>query len=606
MPSARLLYFLVLEQSKKRSNAPAILSPGRKGLSYHQLTRQIYSTALKLTRLGIRPQERVAVVLPNGAEMATAFLAISSVCTCAPLNPAYTVAEYKLSLEDLHVKALVMLPDCDQPAHKAAASLAIPIINLEPDPEFAGVFSLSSSLSSDASISEPVLAAVEDVALVLQTSGTTSRPKIVPLTHQNIFHSVNNIVETYALTPADRCLNMMPLFHIHGLIAALSASLASGASVVCTPGFLQERVMNWLYELSPSWYTAVPTMHQSILEQVRSQPEIPRQVHLRFIRSCSSALAPQVAMELEAVFKAPVLEAYGMTEATHQIASNPLLPHPHKFGSVGLPTGTTQVSILDEKGKALSANAVGEICIRGENVMGGYENNPMANAANFTEGWLRTGDRGYQDDEGYLFIQGRIKELINRGGEKISPREIDEVLLRHPAVKQAVAFAVPHPSLGEDVGAAIVLRAGQTVSAPELRQFAAVSLADFKVPRQIVFVDEIPKGATGKIQRIGLAGKLKTALDANPTRETAGPSAACSPLESELLSIWRQALEKPLIGIQDDFLALGGDSIQAARILSQVNERFGTGLQVGDIFNASTVARMAELVQANKGRNVND
>ena len=252
------------------------------------------------------------------------------------------------------------------------------------------------------------------------------------------------------------------------------------------------------------------------------QPEIARQIHLRFIRSCSSALAPQVAQGLETAFGAPVLEAYGMTEATHQIASNPLPPRPHKFGSVGLATGTTRVSILDEQGNALPAGTVGEICIRGENVMGGYENNPAANATNFTDGRLRTGDRGYLDKDGYLFIQGRIKELINRGGEKISPREIDEVLLRHPAVKQAVAFAVPHPSLGEDVGAAIILRDGQTVSVQELRQYAAASLADFKVPRQIVFVKEIPKGATGKIQRIGLAEKLKAELEDSQARMAAG------------------------------------------------------------------------------------
>jgi len=596
----RLLHQMISSENNQHPQALAILSPGKEALSYRELARHLTYTALQMTRLGIRPGDRLAVVLPNGPEMATAFLAISSVCTCAPLNPAYRVDEFKTSLEELQIKALVTCPGNETAARLAAVRLGIPVINLTADGEMAGIFSLACDLPKDESLSEPVLAGVEDVALVLQTSGTTSRPKTVPLTHRNIFHSVNNIVEAYSLSPADRCLNMMPLFHIHGLIAALSASLACGASVVCAPGFLSDQVPGWLTGLEPTWYTAVPTMHQALLEQVARHPETSRQVKLRFIRSSSSALAPQVAKELERVFGVPVLEAYGMTEATHQIASNPLPPRPHKFGAVGLATGTNRVAILDEHGKELPANMVGEICIRGGNVMGGYENNPAANAANFTDGWLRTGDRGGLDEQGYLFIQGRLKELINRGGEKISPREIDEVLLRHPAVKQAVAFAVPHPSLGEDVGAAIVLRDERVASVQELRQFAAASLADFKVPRQIVFVKEIPKGPTGKIQRIGLAEKLKAELEQAQLQMAAGTSGPRNPLEAELLSIWQRVLEKQPIGIQDDFLALGGESIQAARILLQVNERFGTDLQIGDIFTASNVTRMAELIQGKK------
>jgi acyl-CoA synthetase (AMP-forming)/AMP-acid ligase II/acyl carrier protein len=291
-----------------------------------------------------------------------------------------------------------------------------------------------------------------------------------------------------------------------------------------------------------------------------------------------------------------------MTEAAHQIASNPLPPRPRKFGSVGPATGTVQISILDEAGTTLPANSSGEICIRGGNVMGGYENNPAANLSGFCEGWLRTGDLGFLDEDGYLFIQGRLKEIINRGGEKISPREIDEVLLRHPAVKQAVAFAVPHPSLGEDVAAAVVLRDGQTVSVQELRQSAAASLASFKVPRQIVFVQEIPKGATGKIQRVGLAEKLKPELEAFIMREAAGTTAPRTPLEAELLAIWQQVLENKQIGVLDDFLALGGNSIQAARILAQVNEHFGIDLQLIDLFTTSTVAALADLVTETTGK----
>jgi oxalate---CoA ligase len=600
MTSPDLLYRLILDQSKKSPEAPAIQAVGGKAISYRQLSDHLHSTALQLTRMGIQSGDRLAVVLPNGPEMATAFLAISTVCTCAPLNPAYTVGEYNFSMADLHAKALVAFPGGDHPACMAAAALGIPILYLRPDPQSPGIFEISGGLPLDNSITEPTLSGLDDVALVLHTSGTTSRPKIVPLTHRNIFHSVKNIAETYALTSADRCLNVMPLFHIHGLMGALSASLVAGASIMCAPGYLPDQVLGWLSELAPTWYTAVPTIHQSILEQVCLQPEIARQVHLRFIRSCSSSLAPQLAQELETAFGTPVLEAYGMTEATHQMASNPLPPSPRKFGSVGFATGTTQISIMNENGETLPPKIVGEICIRGENVMSGYENNPAANSASYTDGWLRTGDRGFLDEDGFLFIQGRIKEIINRGGEKISPREIDEVLLRHPAVQQAVVFAIPHPLLGEDVGAAIVLREARSVSVQELRAYVAVNLAEYKVPRQIVFVQAIPKGPTGKVQRIGLAERLKSELEDFRTREAAGTSASRTPVESEILSIWQTVLSVDQIGVQDDFLALGGNSIQATRILTQVNERFGMDLQASDIFTTSTVASMAELVNSKK------
>jgi acyl-CoA synthetase (AMP-forming)/AMP-acid ligase II/acyl carrier protein len=602
MTSTCLLYHLILDEGNKNPQAPAIRSPGKIPLSYRELSRHLQSTALQLTRLGIRPGDRLAVVLPNGPEMATAFLAISSVCTCAPLNPAYLVDEFIFNLEDFHIKALVTLLGSESAARQAASRLGINIITLEPDSQVAGVFTLASDLPVDETISEPTLAGVEDIAVVLHTSGTTSRPKIVPLTHHNIFHSTNAIAQTYGLTPDDCCLNLMPLFHVHGLFGAVASSLVSGGSILCVPGFMPDRLFGWFSEFQPTWFTAVPTIHQSILEQARRQPEIPKLVHLRFIRSCSSPLAPQVALEMEKVFDAPVLEAYGMTEAAHQIASNPLPPRPHKFGSVGLANDVTRVSILGEQGDVLPLNSIGEISIRGENVMSGYENNPAANNASFTDGWLRTGDRGYLDEDGYLFIQGRFKELINRGGEKISPREIDEVLLRHPAVKQAVAFANPHPSLGEDVAAAIVLRDGETVSAQELRQYAAASLADFKVPRQIVFVQEIPKGATNKIQRIGLAGKLKAELDALKVHKPADDSQPCTPVEAEILSIWQESLVTGKFGVEDDFLALGGDSIQAARILARINQRFGMDLQISDIFTTPTVASMARLIQAHKDK----
>jgi acyl-CoA synthetase (AMP-forming)/AMP-acid ligase II len=291
------------------------------------------------------------------------------------------------------------------------------------------------------------------VALVLHTSGTTSRPKIVPLTQRNVFASAQHIAHSTRFTAQDRGLNVMPLFHIHGLIAGILAPLSQGGEVHCTSGFNALKFFAQMDEVKPTWYTAVPTMHQAILSRATNNKEVIARVPLRFIRSSSSSLPPQVLAELEATFHAPVIEAYGMTEAAHQMACNPLPPAQRKPGTVGIAAGP-EVAIMDMDGHLLKAGDTGEIVIRGPNVTPGYENNDKANAEAFTHGWFRTGDQGMMDSEGYISITGRLKEIINRGGEKISPREIDEILMDHAAVAQVVCFGIPHDKLGEEVGAA--------------------------------------------------------------------------------------------------------------------------------------------------------
>jgi acyl-CoA synthetase (AMP-forming)/AMP-acid ligase II len=399
----------------------------------------------------------------------------------------------------------------DSPALAIAAARNIPVLRLKPGP-VAGDFTLH---GADAAAPAPRGGVAEegDIALVLHTSGTTSRPKIVPLSHTNVTASAYHIGRTLALTPDDVCLNIMPLFHIHGLIAATLSSMAAGASVVCTPGFNALKFFGWFEEANPTWYTAVPTMHQAILTRADRNMEIIRRGRLRFIRSSSSSLPPQVMEALEKTFDVPVIEAYGMTEASHQMASNPLPPKSRFAGSVGLASGP-EISIMDESGNLLAPGELGEVVIRGRNVTKGYEANPDANAKAFTNGWFRTGDQGVIDQDGYLRLTGRLKELINRGGEKISPLEIDTVIMDHPAVAQVVTFGVPHDKLGEDVAAAVVLREGVACDERELRAFVSSRIADFKVPRRIVFLTEIPKGATGKLQRIGLHAKLADKLGA--------------------------------------------------------------------------------------------
>ncbi|MBL8808239.1 MAG: AMP-binding protein [Rhodospirillales bacterium] len=490
-----------------RDGDAALGAPETKALDFAGLRALARRTVADLNAMGIGRNDRVAIVLPNGPEMAASFLAIGAGATTAPLNPAYRADEFEFYLTDLKAKALVVQAGEETPARAVAAKLGVPVVELMPDRAAgAGSFTLAAGALKGVP-AQAGFADTEDVALVLHTSGTTSRPKIVPLAQANVCASARHIGQTLALKPADRCLNIMPLFHIHGLIAAVLSSLAAGGQTVCTPGFNALKFFAWLEEAKPSWYTAVPTMHQAILSRAERNREIIGRAGLRFIRSSSASLPPQVMQELEATFGCPVIESYGMTEAAHQMASNPLPPRERKPGSVGIAAGP-EVRIMDEEGNLLPSGSLGEVVIRGPNVTKGYEANPDANLKAFANGWFRTGDQGTIDEEGYLRITGRLKELINRGGEKVSPLEVDEVIMDHPAVQQVVTFAMPHDKLGEEVAAAVVLREGQSATERELRDFAAKKLADFKVPRKIVFLAEIPKGATGKLQRIGLAGKL--------------------------------------------------------------------------------------------------
>jgi len=491
----------------KPSDAPVFGAPSRGDLNFGDLRDQASAITGALNGLGIGRGDRVAIVLPNGPEMASAFVCIGAGATTAPLNPAYRQEEFDFYLSDLNAKALVVEAGADTPARDAAAARGVPVLELESGAGSpAGTFTLSGEPVGDPAANGGP-AGPDDIALVLHTSGTTSRPKIVPLSQRNVTASAANIAETLRLSPDDRCLNIMPMFHIHGLIAAVLSTVSAGASIWCSPGFNALSFFNWVTEAKPSWYTAVPTMHQAILSRAGRNREIVDQAGLRFVRSSSASLPPQVMQELEDVFGCPVIEAYGMTEASHQMASNPLPDAPRKPGSVGIAAGP-EVAIMSEDGVILDARETGEIVIRGENVFSGYESNPAANAEAFTDGWFRTGDQGIMDDDGYISITGRLKEIINRGGEKFSPREVDETLMDHPSVQQIVTFAMPHDKLGEDVAAAVVLRDGTEATEKELREFAAEHLADFKVPRRILFLDEIPKGATGKLQRIGLAEKL--------------------------------------------------------------------------------------------------
>ena len=483
----------------QNDNNVALTSENSPPLLYKDLKSFVNKIASQLAGNGISNKDRAAIVLPNGPFMASSFLTLSSYMSAAPLNPSYKTNEYEFYLKDLNPKIVIVEPNSSNEVVGVAKNLNIPVCEIKikkDDPS--GLFNLF-DIESEYQLPEE-----NDEGLVLHTSGTTSRPKIVPLTNKNIYSSTENISKSLNLSEADHCLNIMPLFHIHGLIAILAASIRSGASICASNGFNALKFLELAKSEKITWYSGVPTMHQAILLRAEKNLELAKNLNLRLIRSSSASLPPAVFEKLNSVFGCSVIEAYGMTEATHQMTSNPLPPKKQKPGFVGIPAGP-EVCIMDEKDKILDQGETGEVCIKGDNVTLGYDNNPEANKSSFTNGWFRTGDQGYFDQNGYLKISGRLKEIINKGGEKISPLEVDNVLMDHPLIEQAVCFGYEDKMLGEDIAAAIIVKEGKNCSETDVKTYAQEKLAKFKIPKKIFFVNEIPKGATGKLQRNVLA-----------------------------------------------------------------------------------------------------
>lgn len=505
---------LLCKAAEEFPNQRAIAVSGKYELTHSQLQATVTACAARLRAAGVGHGDVVGLAFPNSIEFVVLFMAVMRARgVAAPLNAAYTAEEFEFYLADSKSKLLLLPAEGNTAAETAAAKIGLPVAKcrfsilsegtgsiefVSESPGFdlgldKGEADIEAELSCDLH---------DDMALFLHTSGTTSRPKGVPLTQLNLATSTLHIKETYEFSTSDATVITLPLFHVHGLVAGLLSSLISGASVVlpAVGRFSASTFWTDMRTYGATWYTAVPTIHQILLERHATKPE-DQYPELRFIRSCSASLAPIVLERLESAFGAPVLEAYAMTEASHQMTSNPL-PHSggRKAGSVGKATGI-ELTILDENGVPQPQGRTGEVCIRGANVTKGYQNNPEANESAFQFGWFHTGDLGYLDEEGYLFLKGRIKELINRGGEKISPFEVDAVLLSHPAVAQAVAFAVPDEKYGEEVNAAVVPVEGVSVMEEDVISTCKKNLAAFKVPKRVFVTDSLPKTASGKIQR---------------------------------------------------------------------------------------------------------
>ena len=483
-----------------------ITTENRAFFTFADLKKQIDWTKDFLGKNHIEKTDTIAIVCENGPVMATSFLAIASSCCVAPLNPSYTSSEFDFYLEDLNPKALIVKEESNSPVIEVANKRGIKIFNLIVNNiDHSGKFSLTSKEKYIPNIinhNDNIIP--EDTALILHTSGTTSKPKMVPLTHLNLCTSAKNIVETLNLERSDKCINIMPLFHIHGIVGLLLSSLFSGGNIFTSTGFNALKFFSWLKIFSPTWYSAVPTMHQVILSRANRNSDIIAQTKLRFIRSSSAPLPSTTMQEIEKTFHCPVIESYGMTEASHQMTSNHLPPGNRKATKAGFAAGP-EVSVMDNNHNILENGKIGEIVIRGNNVTRRYLNNPQANKDSFVNGWFRTGDQGFYDEEGFLQLTGRIKEIINKGGEKISPLEIDDEIMKHESVFQGITFPIVHNKLGEEVAAAIVLKNNHQLSEQELKEFLGNKLAPFKIPQKIIFLDEIPKGKTGKLQRIGLA-----------------------------------------------------------------------------------------------------
>lgn len=570
-PVSRNIPDLIAVQALANAHSVALEEDGMPQLSYAELGSLVVSLASDLRAVGVRRADRVAVVIPNGRDMSIALLAVCSAATAAPLNPIYQQSEYEDYFREIRVSWLVTRGGWPTPAREAAAKLGISVLELTPDADAIitegsqGIARKETPLGIDPPDEQ-------DIAMILLTSGSTGRSKKVPLTHRNICVSVADVARTLELTASDRCLCMWEQFHIGGLVDLLLVPLASGGTVICTEGFDAAKFYRLLETARPTWYQGVPATVHELLAYARKHNIASGASSLRLVRVTASALSPQLMEDLEKFFGVPVITTFGMTEAAPLITTNLLPPKVRKSGSTG-PSCGPEVAVMDENGRLLPVGEIGEVVVRGENVFSGYEDAPEANARCFRDGWFCTGDTGYLDQEGYLFLKGRIKETINRGGEKIAPQEIDDILLSHPGIAEAVSFHIPHKVLGEDVAAAIVPRHPGSLTEEEIRDFVAARLADFKVPRRIVFVEGFERNASGKVNRSNLAeilGLQRSKTYEEPLGDT----------ENMLARIWKGELGLDRVGRHDTYAGLGGDSLSTMRMVFELEKHLGRRLSV--------------------------
>jgi acyl-CoA synthetase (AMP-forming)/AMP-acid ligase II len=570
----------LLLSEKAISNGAKIAFKGRDHnfFTYADLAEKALQFAQMLRDRGVVKEDRVAIIMRQGTNAGVAFLAVASYCIAAPLNPAATRSDLLSWLTDLSPVCVIVDSDADDSIVLTARELKIPTIPFD-------VF----FDAPQHNYPQPLLPTQPgDTALILHTSGTTAKAKMVPLTHANLMASARNVTEVLRLDIDDTCLCIMPFFHIHGIVGSLLATLLRGGTILVPEAFEPEIFFRILHEHRPTWYSAVPTLHQRILSYLDTVPEAALGHVLRLIHSSSAALSPATFARLEEKFGVPVIEAYGMTEAAHQMCSNPLPPGIRKPGSVGLPSGP-EIGVVDGAGKFLSPDNEGEIVIRGNNVTSGYLHLPEELQGRLPGGWFRTGDMGRFDPDGYLYISGRLKEIINRGGEKVSPLEVDEALLRHASVAEAVCFGVPHPTLGEDLMAAVVLKTGIEPSRQPLREYLLDTLTPFKVPTRVLILEKIPKSSVGEVQRLKIYDLLKDSIQIRFEEPLTGT-------EQLVASVFRDAIgpEVGPVGSHDNFFSMGGDSLQATGAAEKLRQSLGILVEPSTIFRYPTAEALGE------------
>ncbi|PHS73643.1 MAG: hypothetical protein COB22_00080 [Cycloclasticus sp.] len=584
--------------AKAYPNRLAILASGYESLTYAKLSEYFVYVANTLKDNGIKKNDRIVIVLPNGPEMGALSMAVSSYATCAPLNPEYKTEEFNYYLKDLNTRLLITHSGMKSPAVQEATALNIPVLELDISGDLISKKFVHSGDLHSLNSGQVHWATDSDVALILHTSGTTALPKKVPLTHSNLAASAINVSASLGLNSEDICLNLMPMFHIGGLVDLLYTPLLQGSQIICAANFSFPEFKKNMELYSPSWCQMVPTMIQEITSQDNDELSFMQEHSLRFVRSVSSALPEKLKQQCEGIFKTPVIEVYGMSETAGQITCNPLPPGIRKSGSVGQADGT-EVRILDNLDVTTKQNVIGEVLVRGNNVMLGYEYNETPIAKDFLRKWFKTGDMGYLDDDNYLFLTGRIKEIINRGGEKLLPQEVDKLALTHPSIEEAVTFPIPHEALGEEVAIAVVLKNKKTLDKKDLTNFLSQHLSYYKVPKSVYFIDKIPKTIGGKLKRNTLHQLMEQHFyfPAENTHNSTS-EAPLSPIAKFIASLWEEALRIKEIGLNDDFFDLGGDSLKAAIFINKIQEKWNEIIYVTALFeNPSLVEFEAYLIK---------
>lgn len=572
-------------------HAIAVMNSEGDALDYAALHEFITSTRGQLRNLGIGQNDRVSLLFAPGPVATTAFISVASNAISAPLNYLYKRTELESALKALRPRVLMIGADLDTPGRDVAAELRIPVIEIAPSGS-AGQFELSlDRYNANAAATPPLTdsnstASPDDIALMLHTSGSTGRPKCVPLSHQVICVGSHNTSKSLRLSRNDRCLNLLAPCHVHGLVSNTIVPLVSGGSIIAATGFQENRISEFLLERQPTWISAPPSMQQQIAETMAASDGVPVKTSLRFLRSGSVPLWPELIELLTGTFAVPVVEAYGMTEVPH-ISGNPT--EQCRPGSVGKPV-VDELAIMNSDGEILPDGSVGEIVVRGRNVTSGYVNAPEANDIAFRDGWFRTGDLGWLDADGYLFLKGRHQEIINRGGNKVMPREVEEALIQHPSVRRTVVFPVAHPNLGSDIAAAVVLVSGHVLDESNLRRFVGELISDFKVPTRIIEVADFPVEASGKINRTRLEDRLATILKI----EFEPPTGA---VEIRLSQIFQEVLRQDRIGRLDNFFALGGHSLLAARVIARVISQFKVDLPLRSLFESPTISELSTEIE---------